>query len=177
MKRRKLVLKVKDKVIFMIIFIFMGTICFINLQYFITPINQNNAIDVCAEFSNYNVKYLKKRLPFTKLKYRIESIHMNFYDDLTLYIDSMNVDDELLNELESIERNTWLDMKVHPNTKHILELYVGENKLINFEDSQKNIRIERILNFIACFIFYILAGLFLYKLIKHYRNRLNKLNK
>ena len=107
------------------------------------PISREEAIMFSGEFESYketnNSKYDSK-LYFKSGKY--------------FYVSHSFDSKEFLKRMNSLEKGTTLDILVNPNINYVIEMKIGAEELLNFEESQKAIDRQNntffVIGIIAC---------------------------
>ena len=133
----------------LIIGLIMGTVFTFGTQYWNAPITPDEAEQVTATFSSYKE---------TKRKSRIQEIILRFDDHEQLSIDRTSIDSDLRDAIREIEAGTTIEMLVHPNSNTILEMTIGNTKLLAFHESMQKLSSE-IVPFMYLGIFCYLSAL------------------
>ncbi|MBE5758930.1 MAG: hypothetical protein E7332_02740 [Clostridiales bacterium] len=133
----------------LIIGLIMGTVFTFGTQYWNAPITPDEAEQVTATFSSYKE---------AKRKSHVKEIIIRFDDHEQLSIDGVSIDDDLRDAISEIEAGTTIEMLVHPNSNTILEMTIGNTKLLAFHDSMQKLSSEASV-FICLGIFCYLSAL------------------
>lgn len=160
---------VKAETLFLLITgLIMGTVFTFGVRYWNAPIVYDEAQQVSAIFSSF-----KER----KRHGRIQEIILQFDDHEQLYIDGACVDDELCDAIGTIDTGANIEMKVHPNSNTILEMKVGADEFLAFQDSVQKLSSETSGFFVAgvfCYIAAIVGAYQLIRLKKQYRYNIQR---
>lgn len=125
----------------------MGTVFTFGMQYWNAPITQEEAIHTTAVFSSYK-EQLKRG--------NVKEIIVRFEDHEQLYVDGVCINDELRKSIHDLVPGTELFLIVHPNSRKIMDLRIGEAVLLEFQDTSEKLTGEA-----TCFMG---LGLFCYVL-------------
>ena len=134
--------KIKDPlpigvaIFFIIAGLIMGTVFTIGMQYWGSPIEREDAINVSATYESYRIHYGRHS--------SISEIKIILDEQDSLCIDGACVSEEVLNGIEALPKGTKVDVLVHPNSDTIWELKHGDKTILSFEESQKDIKGENI---------------------------------
>jgi hypothetical protein len=104
----------------------LGTVFTFGMKYWNTPIAQEEAQQVTATFSSYKTSTTRGH---------VKQIILRFDDQEQLYIAGVSIDDGLLDAIRKLTAGTVVEMLVHPNSNTILEMEVGTERLLKFQDS------------------------------------------
>ena len=132
MKKSKKMTK-GEAILLLIIGLIMGTVFIFGMKYWNAPIAYDEAQQVTATFSSYKE---------TKKRGRIQEIILRFDDHEQLCIDGVSIDNELCDAISKIEIGTTIEMMVHPKSNTILDMEVGMEKLLEFQDSIEKLSSE-----------------------------------
>lgn len=117
----------------LIVGLIMGTIFTFGMQYWNAPVTQEEAIRTTAVYESYATQ---------KEQGRIKEIIVRFENHEQLYIDSVSINDELLNSFENLTPGTALTMIVHPNSNTIMELQANNQMLLEFQKTSEKLESE-----------------------------------
>ncbi len=147
----------KAEAIFLLIAgLILGTVFTFGMQYWNAPIAKDEARQVTAIFSSHEE---------VKRKGNVKEMILRFEDHEQLCIDGVCIDDELCAAIRRIEPGSLVEMTVHSNSNTILEMKVGAEKLLVFEDTVQKLSFEAS-GFMYIGIFcYILAVIGLFNLV------------
>ncbi len=111
----------------------LGTVFTVVMRYANVPIQKGEAIQVQPTFSDYVVQ---------ERNGRVQEVLLRFTDYEQLSIDGSCVNDALLEKLSTIAPGTKLSLLVHPNASTILDMQVGNDPLLSFEQTTQKLSDE-----------------------------------
>lgn len=147
----------ESAVCLLIIGLLMGTVFVFGTSYWNKPIEEHEAIQVEANFTSYNEIHGRRRL---------KEVSVRFSDHEQLYIDGLCADEKVLEELEKLPENTKVRLVVHPNSNTIMSMKVKNNEILNFENVQHHLYLEKVGFFYIGLFMYIGAACGLLRLLQ-----------
>ena len=106
----------------------MGTVFTFDMQYWNAPITQEEAVCITVVFESYTEQ---------KGRGHVKEIILRFEDYEQLYVDGVCVTEELRNSIHGLAPGTPLTLMVHPNSKTIMDLKVGNLVLLDFQNAYR----------------------------------------
>lgn len=120
--------------------IMLGTVFTFGMQYWHSPVTQEEAVKITAAYDHCKAIYGHRRPNRNKL----QDIMLYFSDhEGYLSVDNALTSTEVLNALQAIPAGTVLDMLTHPHSrKTILSLRAAGEEIIAFEDASARLARE-----------------------------------
>ena len=147
-RRKKQEISLGTAVMLFVVGLILGSIFVFGSQYWGEPIQKEDAIEVSATYEAYEINPGKIR------KHHIKQIEITLTDHSSVYIDGACVSEDVKDEIKALTEGAKLDMLVHPNSDTVWELKHGDNTILSFEESQKDIKNEN--------VGFIILGIFMY---------------
>ncbi len=143
MKKHKIKKKHKTKdplpigvaIFFIIVGLCLGTVFTFGVQYWGSPLEREDAVEVSAIYEKCWVQYSKGH---------VSRIVLYWNEGENFDIDGACVDDKMIERVKDLPKGAKLDMLVHPNSDTVWELRYGDEIILSFEESQKDIKGENI---------------------------------
>ena len=144
MKKHKIKKKHKTKdplpigvaIFFIIVGLFMGTVFTFGMQYWGSPLEREDAVEVSATYEKCWVQYGRHS--------SISQIVLSLNERDDLCIDGACANEKIIERIKELPKGAKLDMLVHPNSDTVWELRYGDEIILSFEESQKDIKGENI---------------------------------
>lgn len=134
MKRNRAALSKPQWVIFLVLCLFMGTVFTFGVQYWKAPIEKSEAIYAKATYTSHEVSGGRRRS---------DRILLYFSDYAQLDIEASCVNQTVKEKLARLPSDTEVELLIHPNTSMVLELQAEDEKILEFQETQEKLRIER----------------------------------
>lgn len=113
--------------------VIMGTVFTFGMKYWNAPITKDEAQQVTAIFSSFEEIYGRGG---------VNGIIVRFENHEQLEIDGVCINDEISDAIDDIVPGTIVEMLVHPNSDSIVEMKVGNMKVLDFQDSIQKLSSE-----------------------------------
>ena len=147
-RRKKQEISLGTAVMLLVVGLILGSIFIFGSQYWGEPIQREDAVEISASYEAYEINPGKIR------KHHIKQIEITLTDHSSVYIDGACVSEDVKDEIKALTEGAKLDMLVHPNSDTVWELKHGDNTILSFEESQKDIKNEN--------VGFIILGIFMY---------------
>lgn len=132
MKNKKSITK-GEAWLLLIIGLILGSIFTFGMKYWNAPISKEEALQIQPTFDSYVEQ---------KSKGDVQEILVRFTDYEQLSIDGSCISSALMEKLSSIAPGTKLSLLVHPNSSTILDMRVGDDRLLSFDQTTQKLSDE-----------------------------------
>ena len=122
---------------FIIVGLFLGTVFIFGQQYWGSPLEREDAVVVSATYEKCWVQYGRTHSSISQIV-----LYLNERDNLC--IDGACANEKIVERIKELPKGAKLDMLVHPNSDTVWELRYGDEVILSFEESQKDIKGENI---------------------------------
>ena len=112
----------------------MGSVFVFGSLYWNEEIDRSECIQSYPIYESHKLSYNRTT---------VKEIIMYFTDDELLVIDGVSVNDELIEEIEKIDKESKIIILNHPNSNTIMEMVVNGKVLLDFDTTMSNIVKER----------------------------------
>ena len=127
---------VSTAILFVVVGLLLGTIFILDVRYWNTPLEREDAIEIEATFDSY--------LERKTIRGNSKGIRISFSDYEQQSIDASCVTDDLRNDLKQLTKGEKLILLIHPNSATIWEIRTAEKTILSFAYTQNNLRQENI---------------------------------